>query len=128
MSTKPRYQELYEKEIAPALKEKLGADNPHRIPGLEKIVINMGVGEASQNRGLIDGAANDMALITGQQIKNAELHVWNNAITTGPVLVIKFRDLLVQKASSKPVQPDMAAVPTQPSPVLMDMAMQYKVA
>jgi len=64
---KPRYQDLYEKEIAPALKEKLGADNPHRIPGLEKIVINMGIGEATQDRKHIENAANDLARITGQK-------------------------------------------------------------
>lgn len=64
---KPRYQDLYEKEIAPALKEKLNVDNPHRIPKLDKIVINMGIGDATQDRKHIESAANDLALITGQK-------------------------------------------------------------
>ena len=64
---KPRYQELYEKEIAPAMKEKFGYGNVHEIPYLEKIVINMGVGEATQDRKHIENAANDLALIAGQK-------------------------------------------------------------
>ncbi len=62
-----RFRERYEKELKKRMIEKFGYKNEHAIPRLEKISINMGVGEASQNRGLIDGAANDMALITGQK-------------------------------------------------------------
>ena len=65
--TKPRYQELYEKEIVPALKEKYGYKNVHQIPKLEKIVINMGVGEATQDRKHIENAVADMAAISGQK-------------------------------------------------------------
>lgn len=64
---KPRYQDVYEKEISPALKEKYGYKNVHQIPRLEKIVLNMGVGEATQDRKVIENAANDMALIAGQK-------------------------------------------------------------
>lgn len=64
---KPRYKELYEKEIIPALKDKRGYTNPHEVPKLEKIVINMGVGEATQDRKHIENAANDLALIAGQK-------------------------------------------------------------
>ena len=64
---KPRYQELYEKEIIPALQEKYGYKNKHRIPALDKIVLNMGVGEASQNRKHIEEAVNDLTLIAGQK-------------------------------------------------------------
>lgn len=62
-----RFKERYEKEIVPALKEKYGYTNVHQIPKLDKIVINMGVGEASANRGLMDGAVNDLTLIAGQK-------------------------------------------------------------
>lgn len=62
-----RFKERYEKEIKPALKEKYGYKNDHEVPQLEKIVINMGVGEASQNRGFMDGAVNDLTLIAGQK-------------------------------------------------------------
>lgn len=64
---KPRLQEFYEKEIASALQEKYGYKNVHEIPKLEKIVINMGVGQASQDRKHIDNATNDLARISGQK-------------------------------------------------------------
>lgn len=62
-----RYKELYEKEIVPALMEKYGYKNVHEIPKLEKIVINMGVGQATQDRKHIENAANDMTAIAGQK-------------------------------------------------------------
>lgn len=64
---KPRYQELYEKEIAPSLLEKYGYDNKHQVPKLEKIVLNMGVGQATQDRKHLEGAVEDMTLIAGQK-------------------------------------------------------------
>ena len=62
-----RLKELYEAEIKKSLKEKLGFKNDMAIPKIEKISINMGVGEASQDKGKIDGAVNDLKLISGQQ-------------------------------------------------------------
>lgn len=64
---KPKAQELYEKEIIPALDKKFGYKNPHQRPKLEKIVINVGVGEASQDRKHIENVANDLGLIAGQK-------------------------------------------------------------
>ena len=64
---KTRYQELYEKEIVPALQKKYGYENVHQIPKLEKIVLNMGVGQATQDRKHIESAVADMAAITGQK-------------------------------------------------------------
>ena len=61
-----RLKELYESEIKKSLKEKLGFKNDMAIPKLEKISINMGVGEASQDKGKIEGAVNDLKLISGQ--------------------------------------------------------------
>ena len=63
----PRFKEVYEKEIAPALQAKYSYQNKHQVPRLEKIVLNMGVGEATQDRKHIDNAANDLALIAGQK-------------------------------------------------------------
>ena len=63
----PRLQEKYKNEIAPALKEQLGIDNVHCVPKLEKIVVNMGVGEAATDSKAIDAAVNDIRIITGQQ-------------------------------------------------------------
>ena len=62
-----RLKELYELEIKKSLKEKLGFKNDMAVPKIEKISINMGVGEASQDKGKIDGAVNDLKLISGQQ-------------------------------------------------------------
>ena len=62
-----RLKERYRDEVAPALKERFGIENPMRIPKLEKIVVNMGVGEAAQNSRVLDGAMEDLAKITGQK-------------------------------------------------------------
>ncbi len=63
----PRLQIVYDKEIAPALKEKFGYKNVMEIPRLTKIVINMGVGEAVADQKLILAAAEEMQLISGQK-------------------------------------------------------------
>ncbi|HIF25407.1 MAG TPA: 50S ribosomal protein L5 [Micavibrio sp.] len=63
----PRFKERYEKEIVGKMTEKFGYKNQFAVPKLDKIVINMGVGEATANRGFIDGAVNDMTLIAGQK-------------------------------------------------------------
>jgi len=63
----PRYKELYEKEVVPALDKKFGYKNPHQRPYIEKIVINMGVGEATQDRKHMENAVNDLSLIAGQK-------------------------------------------------------------
>lgn len=57
----------YNEEIAPALLKELGLSNVNEIPALEKIVVNMGVGEAAQNSKLIEAAAKDLEIITGQK-------------------------------------------------------------
>ncbi len=63
----PRFKERYENELIPAMKEKYGYKNDLQIPKLEKIVINMGVGDATQDRKAAENAANDLMLITGQK-------------------------------------------------------------
>lgn len=62
-----RLHTRYNEEIAPALLKNLGLLNVMEIPKLDKIVINMGVGEASQNSKLMDAAAKDLEIITGQK-------------------------------------------------------------
>ncbi len=62
-----RLRELYEETVKPSLVERFGYANPMQVPRLDKIVVNMGVGEASQDRKLIEGAVDDMTLITGQK-------------------------------------------------------------
>lgn len=63
----PRLQEKYEKEVIPALIEKFGYKNIMEVPKLEKIVINMGVGEAKENQKMLESAVNDLSIITGQK-------------------------------------------------------------
>ena len=64
---KPRLKERYQVEIAPALREEFGYPNVMQVPGLAKIVVNMGVGEAARDAKLIEGAVKDLAIITGQK-------------------------------------------------------------
>jgi large subunit ribosomal protein L5 len=62
-----RLQEKYVKEVRHALMEKFGYKNIMEAPRLVKVVVNMGVGEATQNPKALDGAVNDMTAITGQK-------------------------------------------------------------
>jgi large subunit ribosomal protein L5 len=62
-----RLKERYEKEVAPALKKEFGYRNVMAIPKLEKIVVNMGLGEATQNAKIVDTGADEVARVTGQK-------------------------------------------------------------
>ena len=57
----------YQKEIAPALMKEFGWTNPMAVPKVEKVIINMGVGEATQNAKVLDPAVNELGQITGQK-------------------------------------------------------------
>ena len=63
----PRLKQRYREEIAPALRERHGYRNVMQVPGLTKIVVNMGVGEAARDAKLMDGAVRDPTAITGQK-------------------------------------------------------------
>jgi large subunit ribosomal protein L5 len=62
-----RLFERYRKEIAPAMQKEFVYSNPMAIPQLRKVVVNIGVGEATQNVKLLDGATQDLTRITGQK-------------------------------------------------------------
>jgi large subunit ribosomal protein L5 len=62
-----RLQDHYEKVVRPALIKEFGYKNPMQCPRLEKIVVNMGVGEAVQDSKKVDAAVGDLTLITGQK-------------------------------------------------------------
>ncbi len=64
---KPRMKSLYEQVVRKAMNEKFGYSNGMQIPRLEKIVLNMGVGEAVNDRKKVENAASDLALIAGQR-------------------------------------------------------------
>ena len=63
----PRLKERYRSEIAPAMLSEFGYPNVMQVPGVTKIVVNMGVGEAARDAKLIDGAVRDLTIITGQR-------------------------------------------------------------
>lgn len=63
----PRLKKKYRETIIPALQEEFSYANPMQIPGLVKIVVNMGVGEAARDSKIIDGAVRDLTVITGQK-------------------------------------------------------------
>lgn len=62
-----RLKEMYRSDIRPSLREKFEITNPMRIPTVEKIVVNMGVGEAAADSRKMDGAMSDLTKITGQK-------------------------------------------------------------
>ena len=63
----PRFKVRYNEEVRAALKDELGLGNVMDVPRFEKIVINMGVGEAVANSSLLEGAVRDLTVITGQK-------------------------------------------------------------
>ena len=65
--TKPRLKAHYDDEVKASLKESLGLGNPMEVPRLEKIVLNCGVGKATQQASLLEGAVADLRTITGQK-------------------------------------------------------------
>src|SRR5882724_3325908 len=65
--TIPRLKTRYRNEIVAKLREQYDYSNPMMVPGLQKIVVNMGVGEAAKDAKLIDGAIRDITAITGQK-------------------------------------------------------------
>ena len=62
-----RLKEIYDSEIVAKMKEKFGYTNPMQVPKLDKIVVNMGVGEAKENVKVLESAVRDMEIITGQK-------------------------------------------------------------
>ena len=66
-ATSPRLKVRYEAEIKQALLTQLGLANPMQVPKLEKIVVNMGVGRATQQPSLLDGAVSDLTALSGQK-------------------------------------------------------------
>src|ERR1700685_70180 len=64
---RPRLRSRFDKEVAPALLKELELKNVMAVPRLNKIVVNMGVGEATQNSKILDPAVNELTQITGQR-------------------------------------------------------------
>jgi large subunit ribosomal protein L5 len=89
--TRPRLKEVYETELRTALVERFGYKNSMEVPRLEKIVINMGVGEGSQDRKKVDAAVQEMTLIAGQKpiITKAKKSVAAFKVRTGMLVGCK---------------------------------------
>lgn len=66
-SVAPRLKLRYRNEIKKALTEEFGYANPHQVPGITKVVVNTGVGEAARDSKVIEGAVRDLTAITGQK-------------------------------------------------------------
>jgi len=81
----PRMKELYRQEVVPALMKEFGYRNVMEAPRLEKVVVNIGMGEALQNPKALDSAASDIAAITGQKpvITRAKRSIANFKIRQG---------------------------------------------
>jgi large subunit ribosomal protein L5 len=67
VKVQPRLKQKYRSEIVPQLKEQFGFSNVHQVPGLVKVVVNTGVGDAARDGKIIDGAVADLTKITGQK-------------------------------------------------------------
>ncbi len=67
MTNVPRLKERYQTEIVPALMEEFGYENVMQVPRLEKVVVNVGAGEALQNAKALDAISQDLMIITGQK-------------------------------------------------------------
>jgi large subunit ribosomal protein L5 len=82
---RPRLIETFRKEIAGQLQEKFKYDNVHQIPRLEKIVLNIGVGEATENVKNLDGALDDLTKISGQKpvVRRAKKSISNFKLRAG---------------------------------------------
>lgn len=63
-----RMKEAYKNQVVPALSKRFSYKNPHQVPRLEKIVVSMGVGSATQNKAILDNAVKDMEQITGRKV------------------------------------------------------------
>jgi large subunit ribosomal protein L5 len=87
----PRLREKYKKQIVPGLMQKFSYKNPMQVPRLEKIVINMGLGEAVANAKIIDTAAAEVAAITGQkaQVTRAKKSIANFKLREGLPIGVK---------------------------------------
>ena len=86
-----RLQEKYRKEVVPALMKRFGYKNPMQVPHLDKVVINMGVGQGAQDVKIVEQAAQELALITGQKpvITRSKKAISNFKIKEGQPIGVK---------------------------------------
>lgn len=87
----PRLREKYRAEVVPQLQERFTYRNPMQIPGLVKIVVNMGIGEAARDAKVVEGAVRDLAVITGQkpQVRRARKSIAQFKLREGMPIGVK---------------------------------------
>jgi len=87
----PRLKELYKSEIVPAMMQEFGYRNVMQVPRLDKIVVNIGLGEALQNVKSLDAAARDVSTITGQKpiVTRAKKSIANFRLREGNPIGVK---------------------------------------
>ena len=88
---KPRLSEVYKKDIQPLLKDELGIKNVMQLPKIEKIVINMGMGDAKDNKNSLSQAVEELSIITGQKpvITKARNAISNFKVRIGDPVGVK---------------------------------------
>jgi large subunit ribosomal protein L5 len=81
-------QEKYRKEIAPKLSQEFGYKNVHQVPKIQKVVVNIGLGEATQNAKLLEKATEELASITGQKplVRKARKSIANFKLREGQAI------------------------------------------
>jgi len=84
----PRLQAKYRDDVVPKLRSEFGYRNPNQVPKIEKIVVNMGLGEAAQNPKILDRAQEELAAITGQKpvLRRATKSVSNFKLREGQAI------------------------------------------
>ena len=92
---KPRLQTYYEDQVRPRLMKEFGFDNPFRVPRVEKVVLNVGFGEAPKNPKLLDSIVSELTLISGQKPVTTKARkayqdffaLWKDADSDIPILI-----------------------------------------
>jgi large subunit ribosomal protein L5 len=87
----PRLQDFYKSDVVPKLKEKFAYKNPMQVPKIEKVILNMGLGEALENVKIIDSAAQEIGIITGQKpvVTKARKSISNFKLREGVPIGVK---------------------------------------
>ncbi len=86
-----RLQQFYKSDVVPKLREKFGYTNPMQVPRLDKVIVNMGLGEAIENIKILDSAAEEISVITGQKpvITKARKSISNFKLRAGVPIGVK---------------------------------------
>ena len=132
-----RLRDRYSKDVAPALKKEFGYKNVMAIPRIDKVVVNMGLGEATQNAKIVDTGADEVMRITGQKpvVTRAKKSIAQFKVRKGQPIGIPCRTLnwaidflarrtaafwpVILPISSAPVSAILAFDVASPSPMLM---------